>query len=191
MFCHFFCYFRDAAKHAASHATEHKNSIEPGTQNATKKHHFYIFFTSRAATLTKPQKMTSRSVPGPSPGGGKGSKIDPKAAKRAPRRPQERPKTAADDGRRRTFSFPRPCPSRPGAQEVPRGLREPILDLPGPEKRPPGNPFGVDFQSPQKPISAVGGATPVPHLFQHLVSKQVFISIFYEMLTKTSFERGF
>ena len=53
-----------------------------------KNHHVCLCFTSRAATLTKPPKMTSRSPPR----GGKGPKTDPKAAKSFPRWTLDAPK---------------------------------------------------------------------------------------------------
>ena len=136
-FSHFFN-LRDAAKHAARHATEDKNSIEHGTKNATQIPDFSLFFASRAAGLTKPPKMTSRSLPGPPPGGGKGPKIDPKAAKSSPRWTLDAPKNTfwpfSKKKRATLFRSERPPephlpPKTP--REASRALQRAISDPPG------------------------------------------------------------
>ena len=146
-FSHFF-YFRDAAKHAASHATEDKKSIENGTQNTTKTHHFSLFFTSRAATLTKPSKITSRRLPGPPPREGKRLQNRPKSRQELPKMDPGRSKkyflALSEKIRATLFRSERPPephlpPKTP--REASRALQRAISDPPGLEIRPPGGSF--------------------------------------------------
>ena len=150
-----------------------KHSIEHGTQNATKMRVFFIFLASRAAPLTKPPKMTSRSLPGPLPGGGKAPKIGPKAAKRSPRWTLEVPKlffgrfkkTRASLFRQERSPQPDLPPKTP--REASRGLQTAISDPPGVEISPPRAPFltpGGPFCNPLRaPFPRKRGNTVPPH----------------------------
>ena len=116
----------------------------------------FLYFSPLGRQLSQNlQKSPPGASPGPPPGGGKGSKIDPKAAKSSPRWTLDAPKNTfwAFSKKIRATLFRSERPPEPHLppktpREASRALHGAISDPPGLEIRPPGG----SFFHPREPI---------------------------------------